>query len=166
MSFKKEIWRHRETSISASFVQQILTGHLLDAWYCLYPRAMEINEFGSCPQKACRLVEDVQGTKSDRRTEEETKGTQWWTTTASGYQEGSKLFLKMQVSKHPDLVNMSALNWVTIIIHTSPQYVIKIKINSLAKRSMRRERDWLQRYSSLRHRNVRGLDTSLKTFSP
>lgn len=166
--FKKEIQRHWETSISASFIQQLLTEHVLGTLYCLHPRAMEIDKFGSCHQEACSLVEDVQGTKSDWRTKEETEGILWWITPPLVTRREVSCFLKCR-SQNTYLwptLKMATLSWVTIIIHTSPQHRIKIKINSPEKRSMRRERDWLQRYLSLKHRNVQFLDTSLKIFSP
>lgn len=65
---------------------------------------MEKEESG-CPQEACSLVEDAQGTKRDQRTKEETRGTLWWITATSGYKEGRKLYLKMQVSKHLPLAD-------------------------------------------------------------
>lgn len=129
--FKREIQRHWETSISASFIQQLLTEHVLGTLYRLHPRAMEIDKFGSCHQEACSLVEDVQGTKSDWRTKEETEGILWWITPPLVTRREVSCFLKCR-SQNTYLwptLKMTTLSWVTIIIHTSPQHRIKIKIN-------------------------------------
>lgn len=165
---KKGLWRHWETSISISFIQQKLTECLLDIWYCLHPTAMEMNESGLLPSSSLqpyrRWSGDWKGSKDKRGN--------WGNlmdVKEAVSQNKNSCFSKCR-SQNAYLQPCSSfphkpwkwLPWTKSPLPSTPllkaglKFCFK-KINSSERRSVRREGDWLQRYSLLECRNPRFL---------